>query len=57
MAQPGEFTRRGFMNGKMDLSGVEGLADLIEAETDNAIASGLGADRWGIARARDGMAR
>lgn len=33
MAKPGEFTRRGFMNGKMDLSGVEGLADLIEAET------------------------
>jgi len=33
MAQPGEFTRRGFMNRKMDLSGVEGLADLIEAET------------------------
>ena len=33
MAQPGEFTRRSFMNGKIDLSGVEGLADLIEAET------------------------
>ena len=33
MAKPGEFTRRGFMNGKMDLSGVEGLADLIEAKT------------------------
>ena len=33
MAQPGEFARRSFMNGKMDLSGVEGLADLIEAET------------------------
>ena len=33
MAKPGEFTYRGFMNGKMDLSGVEGLADLIEAET------------------------
>jgi tRNA modification GTPase len=33
MAQPGEFIRRGFVNGKMDLSGVEGLADLIEAET------------------------
>jgi tRNA modification GTPase len=33
MAQPGEFTRRSFMNEKMDLSGVEGLADLIEAET------------------------
>ena len=33
MAKPGEFIRRGFMNGKIDLSGVEGLADLIEAET------------------------
>ena len=33
MAKPGEFTHRSFMNGKMDLSSVEGLADLIEAET------------------------
>ena len=33
MAKPGEFARRGFINGKMDLSGVEGLADLIEAKT------------------------
>jgi len=32
-ASPGEFTKRSFMNGKMDLSGVEGLADLIDAET------------------------
>ena len=32
-AGPGEFTKRSFMNGKMDLSGVEGLADLIDAET------------------------
>jgi tRNA modification GTPase len=33
LAAPGEFTRRSFLNGKMDLSGVEGLADLIEART------------------------
>ena len=33
MAAPGEFSRRAFMNGKMDLTSVEGLADLIEAET------------------------
>ena len=33
LAQPGEFTRRGFMCGRMDLSAVEGLADLIDAET------------------------
>ncbi|MBG0809608.1 tRNA uridine-5-carboxymethylaminomethyl(34) synthesis GTPase MnmE [Methylosinus sp. H3A] len=33
-AQPGEFARRSLANGKMDLSQVEGLADLIEAETE-----------------------
>ncbi|MDC1381978.1 tRNA uridine-5-carboxymethylaminomethyl(34) synthesis GTPase MnmE [Candidatus Puniceispirillum sp.] len=33
VAGPGEFTKRSFMNGKMDLLGVEGLADLIDAET------------------------
>lgn len=32
-AEPGEFTRRAFDNGKLDLTEVEGLADLIEAET------------------------
>jgi tRNA modification GTPase len=32
-AEPGEFTRRAFVNGKLDLAQVEGLADLIEAET------------------------
>ncbi|MDX1425370.1 MAG: tRNA uridine-5-carboxymethylaminomethyl(34) synthesis GTPase MnmE, partial [Kiloniellales bacterium] len=31
---PGEFTRRAFDNGKLDLSEVEGLADLIAAETE-----------------------
>jgi tRNA modification GTPase len=33
-AEPGEFTWRAFMNGKIDLSEVEGLADLVEAETE-----------------------
>jgi tRNA modification GTPase len=33
-AQAGEFTRRAFQNGKLDLTKVEGLADLIAAETD-----------------------
>jgi len=32
-ADPGEFSRRAFMNGKMDLTAAEGLADLIDAET------------------------
>ncbi len=32
-AEPGEFTRRAFLNGRMDLTEAEGVADLIEAET------------------------
>ncbi|HEY0521995.1 MAG TPA: tRNA uridine-5-carboxymethylaminomethyl(34) synthesis GTPase MnmE [Stellaceae bacterium] len=32
-AEPGEFTRRAFENGKLDLTEAEGLADLVEAET------------------------
>ena len=33
MAQPGEFTERSFLNGKMDLAQAEAVADLIEAST------------------------
>ena len=33
-ANPGEFTRRAFANGKIDLAQVEGLADLLTAETE-----------------------
>ena len=33
-AEAGEFTLRALQNGKLDLSQVEGLADLIDAETD-----------------------
>ena len=33
-AEPGEFTRRALENGRLDLAQVEGLADLIEAETE-----------------------
>ena len=33
-AQPGDFTKRAFGNGKLDLLQVEGLADLIHAETE-----------------------
>ncbi|XP_053671697.1 tRNA modification GTPase GTPBP3, mitochondrial [Anopheles nili] len=34
VAEPGEFTKRAFYAGKMDLTEVEGLADLIHAETE-----------------------
>ena len=34
LAEPGEFSRRAFINGKMDLAQAEGLADLIDSETE-----------------------
>jgi len=34
LAEPGEFTRRAFENGRLDLTAVEGLADLIYADTE-----------------------
>jgi tRNA modification GTPase len=33
-AEPGEFTRRAFLNGRIDLNEAEGLADLLSAETE-----------------------
>lgn len=33
-AEPGEYTRRAFENGKLDLAEAEGLADLVDAETE-----------------------
>ena len=34
LAEPGEFTRRAMENGNLDLTQIEGLADLIDAETE-----------------------
>ena len=34
LAEPGEYARRAFENGKMDLTAIEGLADLINAQTE-----------------------
>jgi tRNA modification GTPase len=38
-AQPGEFTQRAFLNGKMDLTQAEAVMDLISAQTDLALAA------------------
>lgn len=34
LAEPGEFTKRAFINGKMDLTEAEAIADLVDAETE-----------------------
>ena len=36
LAEPGEFTKRAFLNGKIDLAQAEGVADLIDAATTTA---------------------
>ena len=41
LAEPGEFTRRAFLNGKLDLAQAESVADLIEASTATAARSAL----------------
>ncbi len=39
MAEPGEFTRRAFLNGRIDLAQAEAIADLIDATTEEAVRS------------------
>jgi tRNA modification GTPase len=41
MAEPGEFTKRAFLNGKMDLVQAEAVADLIHARSDRAAAAAV----------------
>lgn len=41
LAEPGEFTKRAFLNGKIDLSQAEAVADLISSKTDSAHASSI----------------
>lgn len=40
-AQPGEFTKRAFLNGKMDLSQAEAVIDVIQSQNDYALKSSL----------------
>ncbi len=41
LAQPGEFTKRAFLNGKIDLSAAESVSDIIEAKNSYALKSAL----------------
>ena len=42
LAEPGEFARRAFQNGKLDLAQAEAIADLVDAETDSQRRQALG---------------
>jgi len=49
-ARPGEFTQRAFLNGKMDLSQAEAVADLIASETEGAHRVAMNQLRGGFSR-------
>ncbi|MFM7709280.1 MAG: tRNA uridine-5-carboxymethylaminomethyl(34) synthesis GTPase MnmE [Ferruginibacter sp.] len=50
MAQPGEFTQRAFLNGKLDLAQAESVADLIHADSEAAQKSALHGLRGGFSK-------
>ncbi len=52
-AKPGEFTRRAFLNGKMELTSAEAVADLIDAETTEAAQNAAGQLSGAISRKTD----
>jgi tRNA modification GTPase len=54
MAEPGEFARRAFLNGKVDLAEVEGLADLVDAETEGQRRQALAQSSGTLSRLYEG---
>lgn len=50
LAEPGEFTKRAFFNGRFDLAQAEAVADLIHAETDNARQAAFNQMRGGFSK-------
>jgi tRNA modification GTPase len=54
LAEPGEFARRAFENGKLDLTEVEGLADLVSAETEAQRRQALVQSEGGLRRLYEG---
>jgi tRNA modification GTPase len=56
-AEPGEFTRRAFENGRMDLAQAEAVADLIDAETTAQVSQALGQLDGALSRTYAGFRR
>jgi tRNA modification GTPase len=54
LAEAGEFTRRAFANGKLDLAQAEGLADLLAAETESQRRQALRLAEGGLGRLVEG---
>ena len=52
-ADAGEFSKRAFLNGRIDLTGAEAIADLIDAETDAQLAQAANQANGGLMRLYD----
>lgn len=57
LAEPGEFTRRAFLNDRLDLAQAESVADLIEAATDSAARCALRSLRGEFSAAVEALVR
>lgn len=54
-AEPGEFTKRAFLNGKLDLTAAEAVIDLIDAETEEAAKNASGQLAGAVSRKTDAV--
>ena len=55
LAQPGEFTKRAFLNGRLDLPQAEAVADLLEAETPEGVRAAAGQLSGALSRRVEGV--
>ncbi|PIQ96847.1 MAG: tRNA uridine-5-carboxymethylaminomethyl(34) synthesis GTPase MnmE [Nitrospinae bacterium CG11_big_fil_rev_8_21_14_0_20_56_8] len=55
LAEPGEFTRRAFLNGRIDLSQAEAVADLIAAASDRALHTAVSHLKGGLSHKLGGL--
>lgn len=55
LAEPGEFTRRAFLNGRMDLSQAEAVADLVQARSERALMAAHAQLAGSVGRAVDAL--
>jgi len=56
-AEPGEFTKRAFLNGKMDLAQAEAVEEIIRASSDKALQVALRQLKGGLSRELEGLER
>lgn len=55
LAEPGEFTKRAFLNGRLDMTRAEAVIDIIRATTDEALQLAVGQLKGGLAQKINGI--